>query len=83
MLTMTEYDHIRVHRETKEQLDQLKAPGQSYDGLLRELMALVKALLPMPPADGPPLPQGLGIRWPTREVKNLISKKREVVRGEK
>jgi len=66
---MNKFTHIRLNRQTKEELDRLKAPGQSYDGLLKELLVIVEALMPMPPAQGPPLPRGLGIRWPTRRAK--------------
>jgi len=58
------YTHIRLNKATKEQLDEFRAPGQSYDGLLREIMTFLKGALPPPPSQGPPLPRRLGIRWP-------------------
>lgn len=57
------WNHIRIAQETKDELDRLKAPGQNYDGVVRELIAIAKALLPARPNEGPPLPSGLGIRW--------------------
>jgi len=60
---MAKSNHIRVNQETKDYLDDLKAPGQSYDGLIREILALVDSMLPTPPIEGPPLPKRLGIRW--------------------
>jgi hypothetical protein len=60
---MAKFNHIRVNQETKDHLDDLKAPGQSYDGLIREILALVNSMKPTPPIEGPPLPKRLGIRW--------------------
>jgi hypothetical protein len=71
VLTMNKFTHIRVNQQTKGELDRLKALGQSYDGLLRELLAIAEALMPMPPAQGPPLPRGLGIRWTTRRAREI------------
>lgn|GEM_PF-4399276 len=64
MCTMYKFSHIRVQRETKDRLDQLKVPGQSYDGLLRQILATLESIMPMLPHEGPPLPRGLGVRWP-------------------
>jgi len=36
----TEFTHIRISEDTKRHLNELRAPGQSYDGLLRELISL-------------------------------------------
>ena len=33
---------IRVNNKTKAALDELRHPGQSYDGLLQELLAELK-----------------------------------------
>jgi len=45
---MKRFNHISLKQETKNQLDELKAPGQSYDGLLQQLIAIARALMPMP-----------------------------------
>lgn len=63
MFTMREFNLIRVQQETKDRLDQLKATGQSYDGLLRQILATLESIMPMLPHEGPPLPRGLGVRW--------------------
>lgn len=75
---MAKSTHIRLNKQTKEELDRFKAPGQSYDGLLRQLLTIVEALMPMPPAQGPPLPRGLGIRWPTRKAKEIEGEERAI-----
>jgi hypothetical protein len=69
MYTVDRFSHIRVQRETKDRLDQLKAPGQSYDGLLRQILATLESIMPMLPHEGPPLPRGLGVRWSGRTKK--------------
>jgi hypothetical protein len=71
---MTKFNHIRLNQETKDHLDNLKAPGQSYDGLIRELLSLVDSMVPMSPIKGPPLPKKLGVRW--RRVQPEKGKKR-------
>ena len=35
---------IRINLKTKAALDELRHPGQSYDGLLQELLAELKRL---------------------------------------
>ena len=35
---------IRINPKTKAALDELRHPGQSYDGLLQELLAEMKKL---------------------------------------
>ena len=35
---------LRVSEETKHALDSIKHPGQSYDGLIQELLALWKKI---------------------------------------
>ena len=65
-----QFNHIRLNQETKDRLDRLKAAGQSYDGLLRELLDMVERMLPMPPTEGPPLPRSWGIRWQAKERTN-------------
>jgi hypothetical protein len=35
---------LRVSEETKHALDSIKHPGQSYDGLIRELFSLWKSI---------------------------------------
>lgn len=62
-VNMTKFNHIRVNQETKDRLDDFKAPGQSYDGLIREILTVVDSMLPTPPLEGPPLPKKLGVRW--------------------
>lgn len=39
MKNKVELKDIRIRKETKEQLDKLKHAGQSYDGIIRELIA--------------------------------------------
>ncbi len=63
---------IRVAEDTKSKLDELRAHGQSYNGLLLELLELAERagfgkvadkLGLMPPSEGPPLPKKTGRRW--------------------
>ena len=35
---------LKVREETKKALDSLKHPGQTYDGVIRELMAMIKKM---------------------------------------
>jgi len=35
---------INIKEKTKKQLDGIKHPGQSYDGLIQELLAALKQL---------------------------------------
>ena len=37
--------------------------------LMDSLKDKLLVLLPMPPRDGPPLPRGMGIKWPSRTRK--------------
>lgn len=60
------FDLVRVNRTTKERLDKLKAPGQSYDGLIRQLLDFLEYWRPSLPHEGPPLPRGMGVGWPVR-----------------
>lgn len=60
------FDLVRVNRTTKERLDELKAPGQSYDGLITQLLDFLEHWRPNLPHEGPPLPHGMGVSWPVR-----------------
>ena len=35
---------LKVKEETKKALDALKHPGQTYDGVIRELMEMIKKM---------------------------------------
>lgn len=37
---MTEFTHIRISWNTKAHLNQFRATGQSYEGLIRELLGM-------------------------------------------
>lgn len=39
---MKQFQSIRVDKQVAEGLDKLKAPGQSYNGLLQELLELAE-----------------------------------------
>jgi hypothetical protein len=68
---------IRVSTPTKEKLDSLRAPGQSYDGVLIQLLDLVEQigfgrladrLGLLRPTEGLPLPKKSGRgRWKKRK----------------
>ena len=67
---MTEYNLIRIKQDTKDRLDNFKAPGQSYDGLLQQILLWLESVAPMPPHKGPPLPQFMDVKW-----KDMIGKR--------
>jgi hypothetical protein len=68
---------IRVSTPTKEKLDNLRAPGQSYDGILIQLLDLVEQIGfgrladrfgLLRPTEGLPLPKQSGRgRWKKRQ----------------
>ena len=43
-MSTRETTQIRINLKTKAALDELRHPGQSYDGLLQELLADLKLL---------------------------------------
>lgn len=66
---------LRIRKETVEKLDKLRASGQSYSGILEELIDLAERvgfgrvadkLGLMRPTEGPPLPKELGVTWKER-----------------
>jgi len=69
---MKEYHTIRIQKPIADKLDELRAPGQSYSGIIQELLELVEQagfgtvadkLDLMRPTEGPPLPKKIGRRW--------------------
>lgn len=56
---MADETMIRVKKNTLRQLNELKAPGQSLDGLLQQLIDVVNDFRPATPWEGPPLPYGV------------------------
>jgi len=69
---MQKYALIRVSEDTKKRLDEFRAHGQSYNGLLWELLERVEKagfgkaadrLGLLKPTEGPPIPKKTGRRW--------------------
>lgn len=69
---MRQYHTIRIEKSVADKLDELRAPGQSYNGVLEELIDLAEKvgfgrvadkLHLMRPSEGPPLPKKTGRRW--------------------
>lgn len=56
--------HIRVPISLASELrNAAQAQNQSIASLLTNLKGKIVALMPTPPAEGPPLPRGWGVRW--------------------
>jgi len=69
---MKSYTLLRVSSDTKKKLDEFRTQGQSYNGLLWELLQLAEKagfgkaadrLDLMKPTEGPPLPKKMNRRW--------------------
>jgi len=73
---MKSYTLLRVSTDTKKKLDEFRTQGQSYNGLLWELLQLAEKagfgkaadrLDLMRPTEGPPLPKKMGRRWKKKQ----------------
>jgi hypothetical protein len=83
---------IRVSTPTKEKLDNLRAPGQSYDGILIQLLDLVEQigfgrladrLGLLRPTEGLPLPKKSGRgRWKKRQLMEQVKGKSKEEAGD-
>lgn len=67
---------LRVRKETVEKLDELRASGQSYNGILEELIDLAERigfgrvadkLGLMRPSEGPPVPKKAQRTWKRKQ----------------
>ena len=72
-----------MEKEVADKLDELRASGQSYSGLLSDLVNVAEKFVfgriagklhLMKPSDGPPLPAEWGIIWKGRRKKKKQQK---------
>ena len=57
--------HIRVPLSIAEMLkNRAKAEHKNMPSFISDLIEFLKAVAPNLPHEGPPVPRGLGIRWP-------------------